>query len=244
MQLSWCRIVLLPFSDHSTAAVNRALATLRECAEIPEAAKTITANSCWERNICRSRTVIIEEWIEKGGISLKAIGLVLQASVCLLSLIASAATAQSAYTPGPVPSAIASAKRIFVSNAGADSGLFPQPFSGDTDRAYSQFFNALKATGQFDLVADPSDADLVLELQLIAPNGPTSGNKQNGASDPVPEFRLVVYDRKTHYILWTLTESIEVALLQKTHDRNFNDALSSILLNFQQLTGKLPKSGH
>jgi len=172
-------------------------------------------------------------------------GLVLRSVVCLVSLTATVALAQRpSLPPGPIPPALAAAKRIFISNAGADSGLFPEPFSGDTDRGYTQFFAALKTTGQFDLVADPSDADLVLELQLIAPNGPSSGNKQNGASDPVPMFRLKIYDRKTHYILWTLTESIEVALLQKTHDRNFDQALSNILLDFQQLTEKLPTAPH
>jgi len=172
---------------------------------------------------------------------LKAIGLVLRAVVCVVSMFAVAGVAQQPKPqPGPVPPAISAAKRIFVSNAGADSGLFPEPFSGNTDRGYNQLFAALRATGQFDLVPDPSDAELVLELQLIAPNGPSSGNKQNGASDPVPMFRLTIFDRKTHYVLWTLTESIEVALLQKTHDRNFDQALNNILLDFQQLTGKLP----
>ncbi len=53
-------------------------------------------------------------------------------------------------------------------------------------------------------------------------------------------LRLVVYDRKTHYVLWVLTESIEGALLQKSHDRNFDQALSNLVLDFESLTGKLP----
>jgi len=172
---------------------------------------------------------------------LRSIGLVLRASFCIAAFTAVEGIAQQAYPlPGPIPPALTSARTIFVSNAGADSGLFPQPFSGDTDRGYTQLFAALNATRQFDLVPDPSSADIVLELRLIAPNGPTGGNKQNGASDPVPMFRLVIYDRKTHYILWTLTKSIGVALLQKTHDRNFDDALNSIILDFQHLTGKPP----
>ena len=171
--------------------------------------------------------------------------LVLRSIICC-SLFPAAAIAQQAPSapagpiPGPIPSAISSAQKVFVSNAGADSGLFPNPFSGDTDRAYNQFYVALKASGQLELVADPADADLVLELQLSAPTGPSQPDKQLGASDPVPMFRLVIYDRKTHYVLWTLTESIDVALRQKTHDRNFDEALSNILFRFQQLTGKLP----
>jgi hypothetical protein len=160
--------------------------------------------------------------------------------VCAALLAASAAIAQQPATagPGPVPLAILNAKKIFVSNAGADSGLFPSPFSGDPDRGYNQLYAGLKAFGQFELVTDPSDADLVLEIQLTAPNGPTNGSKVNGASDPVPMLRMVVYDRRTHFILWTFTHSIEVAFLQKTHDRNFDDALAAILTGFEALSGK------
>src|ERR1700733_11994083 len=71
-----------------------------------------------------------------------------------------------------VPPAILTAKRIFISNAGADSGLFPHPFSGSTDRGYSQFYSAMQGWGRYEIVGDPGDAELVLELQLISPNGP------------------------------------------------------------------------
>jgi len=166
--------------------------------------------------------------------------------VCAALLSAVAAFAQQPAVPvqGPVPPAILAAKKIFVSNAGADSGLFASPFSGDPSRAYNQFYAELRAAGQFELVSDPASADLVLELQLTAPNGPTNANKQNGTSDPLPMFRLVVYDRKTHYVLWALTRSIEVAYLQKTHDRNFDDALSSMVLEFEELAGKPPAAAH
>lgn len=166
--------------------------------------------------------------------------------VCAALLSAVAALAKSpAPTPeAPIPPAVRSAQRLFVSNAGADSGLFPEPFSGDPNRPYNQFYAALKATGQFQLVSDPGDADLVLELQLAAPNGPTNGSKVNGASDPLPMFRLLVYDRKTHYVLWALTESIEGVIGQKAHDRTFDDALTALLGDFELLTGKTPAPAH
>jgi hypothetical protein len=141
---------------------------------------------------------------------------------------------------GPVPGAILKARSIFISNAGADSGLFPQPFSGDTSRAYTSFYNALNASGAFTVAGDPSEADLVLELGLTAPYGPTSSNKQNGTADPRPMFRLVVYDRKTHYVLWTITQSVELAFRQSTHDRNFDEALAVVENKFLQLAGKSP----
>jgi hypothetical protein len=137
--------------------------------------------------------------------------------------------------PAPVPAAIRTATKIFVSNAGADSGLFPSPFTGDTNRGYNQLYAGLRANSQYELVGDPAEAGSTRSM---------STNKVNGASDPVPMFRLVVYDRKTHYVLWVFTESIEIAYLKKTHDRNFDDALNAILFEFESLSGKAQAVTH
>ncbi len=143
----------------------------------------------------------------------------------------------------PIPPALRAAK-VFVSNAGADSGLFPEPFSGDPDRPYAQFYAALQATGECTLVPDPTDADLVLELRLTAPYGPSEPNKVKGAADPLPMFRLVIYDRKTHYVLWALTESVEFAFLQKTHDRNFDDAIGRLVADFGRVRHAQAPAAH
>jgi hypothetical protein len=159
-------------------------------------------------------------------------------SVCAALLFAVEAGAQAPAPPvslAPVPPALLHARTVFISNAGADSGLFPHPFSGDPDRAYNEFYAGIQSWGRYQLVADPSEADVVFELRLIAPNGPSTPNKQNGASDPLPMFRLVIFDRKTHYVLWALTESIMVALLQKTHDNNFDLALTALTLDLKRL---------
>jgi hypothetical protein len=171
------------------------------------------------------------------------IGLSFRFVVCaaLLSMVAALAQQPAATLTGPIPSAIPAAKKIFVSNAGSDSGLFPSPFSGDLSRGYTQIYAALMATGQFESMADPADADLVLELKLTAPSGPafsSTVNKENGAADPLPMFRLVIYDRKSHYVLWTLTQSVGYAVGQKNHDHNFDVAILVLLDKFQQLAGK------
>jgi hypothetical protein len=151
------------------------------------------------------------------------------ASVLLLTFTAAAQTIPPyAPAPAPVPSAILAAKTVFISNAGADSGLFPSPFSGDPDRAYQQFFSTVQSWNRYQLISNPAQADFVFELRLTAPNGPQSPNKATGASDPLPMFRLIIYDRSTHYILWALTESIAPATLQKNHDRNFDEALQQL----------------
>jgi hypothetical protein len=160
----------------------------------------------------------------------------------LLSITAAVAQQPSVSETAPVPPAIFTAKKVFISNAGSDSGLFPQPFSGNPDRSYNQFYPVVSGWGIYDLVQDPAEADLVLELRLFAPNGPTNPNKQNGASDPLPMFRLVILDRKTHYALWALTESIAPAYLQKNHDHNFDEALTALTLDLKRLTTKPPAS--
>ena len=163
--------------------------------------------------------------------------------VLLASVVASAQ--MPAFTDvGPVPPAIRAAKTVFVSNGGADSGLFPQPFSGAPDRPYAEFSRALRATGAYALADDPAQADLVLELRLVAPNGPSNPNKINGAADPLPMFRLVVYDRKSHYVLWTITESIEGTIGQKSHDKTFDAALGAVLNQFLYVAGKTPAPAH
>jgi hypothetical protein len=153
----------------------------------------------------------------------------------LFAVEAGAQAPAPAVSLAPVPPALLHAKTVFISNAGADSGLFPHPFSGDPDRAYNEFYASTQSWGRYQLVADPSEADVVFELQLIAPYGPSAPNKQNGASDPLPMFRLVIFDRKTHYVLWALTESITVAFLQKTHDNNFDLALTALTLDLRRL---------
>jgi hypothetical protein len=157
---------------------------------------------------------------------------------CGALLFAAPAFAQSTSPAAPIPPALTSARTIFLSNAGADAGLFPEPFSGDPTRGYNEMYADLKQSGKYQLVGDPSQADLVLELRLQAPMGPADPNKVKGASDPLPQFRLTIYDARSHYILWTLSQSIEIAYLQKTHDRNFDLALSGLATQFEQLTGK------
>ncbi|MGB9148271.1 MAG: hypothetical protein WCC14_20780 [Acidobacteriaceae bacterium] len=163
--------------------------------------------------------------------------LLIRTSFAATLLLASVAFAQQIPpgVTGPIPAAIVSAKTIFISNGGSDSGLFPSPFSGDQDRPYNQFYKALSADSHYQLVSDPGQADLVLELRLLAPLGPSNPNKAQGAPDPEPQFRLEIYDRRTHYVLWTLTQSIRWAILQKTHDHNFDDALTELVNAFEAL---------
>jgi len=162
-------------------------------------------------------------------------------TACSLSPLLAHAQQGGAPTPtvlrsAPLPAKLTRAQKVFVSNAGSDSGLFPHPFSGDPDRGYNEFYADVQAMGRFTLVNDPAQADLILELQLTAPSGPQDPNKQNGASDPLPMFRLVIADAVTHTTLWAVTESIGPAVKQQTHDHNFDLALDNLTEVLKRVT--------
>src|SRR5262249_58007268 len=85
-------------------------------------------------------------------------------------------------SPGaPVPAQIITGRKAFVSNLRADTSLIlPNHYSGGTDRAYNQFYAAMKGWGRYELVAVPADADLILALSLVAPIGPTDAFQRSG----------------------------------------------------------------
>jgi len=168
------------------------------------------------------------------------------ASLCSVACSGQTAAPEpsSPLTAPPVPHAVWYARKLFISNAGSDSGLFPHPFSGTPDRPYVEFYDAVQQLGRFQIVPDPAQADIVLEIRLNAPNGPQVPNKQNGAADPLPMLRLIIYDRPTHYILWALTESVETAALQKTHDKHLDEAVQLLADDFARLNPNATPPAH
>ncbi|MFP5236830.1 MAG: hypothetical protein ACLGSD_13090 [Acidobacteriota bacterium] len=142
--------------------------------------------------------------------------------------------------PAPVPPAILHAKTIFLSNQSADSGLIPDIYSGTPDRGFNELYAALQASHRFTIVSDPAQADLVLSLRLVAPIDVAAARDEprpQGFPQPLPLFRLAIYDRPTHYVLWTLTEPIQKALLQHNNDKNFDHAVIALAADLQRLAG-------
>ena len=137
----------------------------------------------------------------------------------------------------PVPVGLLNARKVFISNAGADAGLFPHPFTGTQDRAYAYFYKAIAAGKRFEIVGSPADADVVMQIELLAPEGSLGESKQKGTGDPEPMFKLTVFDRPTHYILWTVTQTVDAAVRQETHDTNFDEAIGSVVSQLQMAAG-------
>jgi hypothetical protein len=141
----------------------------------------------------------------------------------------------------PTPAQILAAKRIFVANAGGE-----QPWdedaelSGGTDRAYNQFYVAMKAWGRYELADAPADADLLFEIQFTCPAAVAAASavRDSLTGRPYdPQFRVVIRDAKTNALLWTLSERAQWALTRGNRDKNFDQALDRIVGDLQVLSG-------
>jgi hypothetical protein len=144
--------------------------------------------------------------------------------------------------PAPKPAQILAAKKVFVANGGGDEPFSEDPlFSGGPDRAYNQFYAAVKTSGQYELVASPSDADLLIEIRFSFSNLPRERNETRTENifgdDPYDSlFRLEIRDPKTNALLWAFTEHVQWAILQGNRDKNFDQALSRVVNDVQGLS--------
>jgi len=121
----------------------------------------------------------------------------------------------------PLPSQILSAKKVFISNTGV--GFPPSGLSGTPDRMYNEFYADMKSSAQYVLVGAPSDADLVLDVNL----------------DPVVfQLKLDIRDPKTGIVLWAQFEPIRSNVSQKNRDKNFDNAISKLVSDLQVLTAQ------
>jgi hypothetical protein len=127
----------------------------------------------------------------------------------------------------PVPAQIGSAKKVFISNAGEES-FFHQPkevtYSGGPNRAYNEFYAAVKSWGRYEVVSAPGDADLVFEIGFT--------EKYEGSMF-VAQFKLIFIDPKTHVALWTIYEYVEPAGMTKNRVKNYEVAMTALLEDFK-----------
>jgi hypothetical protein len=134
----------------------------------------------------------------------------------------------------PVPPAVIEAKTAFVSNGGQE-GNFQMVrdswYSGGPNRAYNQFYAAMKAWGHFKLVPSPAEADVVFEISF-----------DNRESD-VSQFKVVFIEPKTHVTLWTLTRNIEPAGMAKNREKNYDIAMSALVNDLKTVASSPAAAG-
>jgi hypothetical protein len=153
-------------------------------------------------------------------------------AIVLLGLLPSV-LAQKAkpVAPGPVPSQIPAARKFFISNAAGESFetvIEETVFNGGPDRPYNQFYAAMKDWGRYDLTSSPADADLVLQISWNLTD--------TGLRLPVlGQLRLNVIDPKTNITLWNLTEYVRGAILLGNRDKNFDQAMTTVVHRLKQL---------
>lgn len=144
----------------------------------------------------------------------------------------SAPTAAPAGPPSaPLPAALATAHKLFLGNAGDQD-------NADCLRAYNDLYAAIGAFQRYDLVSDPSAADLVLELHYEF----SLGAGVNGSNANTPrQFRLILLDPKTHVVLWTLVERTNYAALERNRNKNLDEVVGVLATDLDQLlTAKPP----
>lgn len=168
--------------------------------------------------------------------------------LAILFYSVSSVAAQSAKAPpvgrAPVPARILAAKKVFIANAGGDERSTTDPvYNGGPDRTYDGFYAALKSWGRYELVNDPAEADVVMEIQFHVERPVLKGNTLT-SSDYDPEFRLTIRDPKTNVLLWGFTEHAQWALLQGNRDRNFDAALGKIVGDVQALGADASAAGN
>ncbi len=158
------------------------------------------------------------------------------------------------------PEQIFTAKTLFIYNAGGEEGvaapMMPfSPFHGGPDRAYNQFFAAMKSWGRYELVHAPADADLVFEIKYTDPittewinakvhsahyehTHIADATPDTPADIPHPQVALSIRDPKTRAVLWTVTENIDLAALASNRDKNFDRSMSALASDVRKLLGE------
>jgi hypothetical protein len=140
--------------------------------------------------------------------------------------------ATKAQTPdpptAPLPSALAKATKLFIGNAGDQE-------NADCLRSYNSFYDGISKLGRFQIVLDPSEADLVLELHYEIGIG-----KSVGSGDGIRQFRVVIEDPRSRIILWSLTERTNYAVFQKNRNKNLDETVATLVSDFNLLAAPQP----
>ncbi|HEX3660949.1 MAG TPA: hypothetical protein VHU89_05935 [Acidobacteriaceae bacterium] len=167
--------------------------------------------------------------------------LFLSALLCAAPLLFAQSTTPLTTPPAPIPTPIRTAHRIFIANAGMDA--FSQQAFDELGLAKTNTYDSLYATmlnwKSYQLVSDPAEADLVIEVRCTAPLiGNHDGWKfQRILANTTWQFQyeITLYDAKTHFLLWTLTEPVRPANLSGTWRKNIAAANAGLAGQLQAL---------
>lgn len=155
-------------------------------------------------------------------------------SLLLGVVLASVATMAQVKDPAPVPTQILGAKKVFISNAGADADVasifrrLKQP-----SLTYDSFYKEMKRWGRYELVPTPAEADIVFEISFSAPM--TDCGKFTTYE---PQYRLSILDVKSHFTLWSLSAPVEGAFRKATFVKNLDEGMATLISDLKMLTAQ------
>jgi hypothetical protein len=137
----------------------------------------------------------------------------------------------------PIPQQISTATAVFISNGGIDAQSKDRiTNTKDPNLVYDQFYAQMKLWGHYSLVATPADADLVFEIRFSSP----SVTCRNYNTCLAAQIELAIYDVKTHFRIWTITEGVDAAILDSNFIKNTNQSIANLLIDVQALTPAKP----
>lgn len=127
-----------------------------------------------------------------------------------------AAKKPSEFGAAPIPVQVTTAKKVFVSYRERDAD------PGAPDLTYNEFYALIKDWGKYELVAAPSDADLVFEIRYMS-----------GISDS--QLCLSIVDPKMHIVLWPFVQHVQSSSRETPRRKNFDDAMGDLITDLKRL---------
>ena len=125
--------------------------------------------------------------------------------------------------PPAVISAVTSAKKVFLSNAGADP-IYAHDITGGANGSYNALDASLKQWGYFQLVDSPAQADLIFAIHStetvdekdvwnLDPHSTQPYDVIVGPKHPI--FHLTILDASTQSVIWKIDSPAGFAFTRK-----------------------------
>lgn len=161
--------------------------------------------------------------------------------LCAAPLLLAQDTTPLAAAAAPLPAPLHTAQKVFIANAGMDAfslQAFEELGLAKTN-SYDSLYAAIESWKNYQLVSSPADADLVIDVRCSAPfiSNHDGWHFQRILASTTWQFQyeITLYDAKTHFLLWTITQPVRPANLQRTWLKNIADANAALAGQLQAL---------
>jgi hypothetical protein len=146
----------------------------------------------------------------------KFAALLVVGSILVSPSLAGARDKKRDVTIAPLPAVVVNAKKVFLSNGGANY------------LAYDAFYSKMKEWTKYKIVGSPEESDLIVELSYRAEDRTRVWNSTNtyyittqasSKQSIDPRLVLTIFDAKMKTSLWAETDHREFAKRERSRDR-------------------------